>query len=337
MPGMTVERCDKLFNEIKPKVIEFIKKFKKSSLFSSANPFQGTIYPKIKQEEFLREITETLGYSYESGLLNETKRHPQTDVIAIGDVRICTRYSQNDPLIGILSGIHEAGHGINLQGVPKDYYGMPVFNSPGLDMDEAQSRFFENHIGRSKPFWQYYFPTFKEKFSPASDNISLDDLYRYANRINLGPIRLEADEVSYVLHIIIRYEIERDLFGNIINTENLPNIWMQKHEDYLGVQVPDDRSGILQDIHWAAGLFGYFPSYVLGSLNAAQLDAAMRRDYPDLDQHLASGDLNIMASWMKDHVYKYGSIYEVPELMKLASGKDTDFTDFLIYLGNKYR
>lgn len=204
-------------------------------------------------------------------------------------------------------------------------------------MAEAESRLFENNLGRSRAFWEYWLSQMKKKFRPEIDNVSLDDMYRHTNRLNISPIRLDADEVSYILHIIIRYEIERDLFDGKINVEDLPMIWSQKYKEYLGVDITDDKNGILQDVHWAAGYFGYFPAYALGSMNAAQLEAAMRRDHPDLDQRFASGDFSIPATWMQEHVYKYGAIYDTPELMKKATGNETEAYDFLNYLNSKYK
>ena len=168
------------------------------------------------------------------------------------------------------------------------------------------------------------------------DNVSLDDMYGYVNRLNLGPIRIDADEISYILHIIIRYELERDLINGKLSVDDLPMIWNQKYSDYLGVDITNDKDGVLQDIHWASGNFGYFPAYALGSLNAAQWRRPMRRDHPDLDKWFALGDFGIPAIWMKEHVYKYGAIYDTPELMKKATGNETGAYDFLNYLNGKY-
>ena len=169
------------------------------------------------------------------------------------------------------------------------------------------------------------------------NNVSLDDTYRYVNRLNIEPIRIDADEVSYILHVIIRYEIERDLFDGKISVDQLPMIWKQKYKDYLGLNITNDNDGILQDDHWACGYFGYFPAYALASMNAAQLEAAMRKDHPDLDQRFASGDFSIPAIWMQEHVYIYGAIYDTPELMKKATGNETEAYDFLNYLNSKYK
>ncbi len=337
MPGMTVAKCDRLFASIKPQIIERIAKIKKSNQMAAKNIYGSARYPEDEQEKFTRNITAALGYDYESGLMMKTRRHPSTNSIGAHDIRTTLRYNEQDPSYAIYDAIHECGHGIAAQRIPDEYYGMPIGIEPGMNMAEAESRLFENNLGRSRAFWQYWLPLMKKEFGPQMDNVTLDGMYRYINRLNLGPIRVDADEVSYILHVIIRYEIERDLFAGKISADDLPEIWNQKYEDYLGVSITDDKDGILQDDHWAAGFFGYFPAYALGSINAAQLEAAMRRDHPDLDQRFASGDFTVPAKWMEEHIYKYGSIYDTPELMKKATGNETEPYDFLNYLNCKYK
>ena len=336
MPGMTVAKCDKLFDLIKHRIIELIEEIKNSNQTASKNIYGSGRYAEERQEELVKNITTALGYDYGSGLMDKTRRHPETFSIGAGDVRSTIRYDESNPEEAIMTAIHEGGHGIAEQKIPQAYYGMPIGTEPGTNMAEAESRLFENNLGRSRAFWQFWLPQMKQEFSPEMDNVSLEDMYRYINRLNLGPIRVDADEISYILHIIIRYEIERDLFDGNITVDDLPEIWNQKYMDYLGVNVTDDRDGILQDIHWADGYFGYFPAYALGSINAAQLEAAMRRDHPDLDRGFASGDFTIPPAWMEEHIYKYGSIYDTPELMKRATGNETEVYDFLNYLKGKY-
>jgi len=337
MPGMTVDKCDKLFNVTKHQVIELIAKIKESNETASKNIYGNTSYQEDKQEEFTKNITSALGYDYGSGLMVKTKRHPSTYSIGAHDVRTSLRYDEHNPEEAIHFAIHEGGHGIAAQRIPDEYYGMPIGTYPSMDMAEAESRLFENNIGRSRAFWEYWLPQMKIEFRPEMDNISQDDMYRHINRLNISPLRMDADEVSYILHIIIRYEIERDLFDGKITVDDLPMIWNQKYKEYLGVNITDDKNGILQDIHWAAGYFGYFPSYAVGSMNAAQLEATMRRDHTDLDKRFASGDFSIPTTWMHEHIYKFGAIYDTPELMKKATGNETEACDFLNYLNYKYK
>jgi carboxypeptidase Taq len=336
MPGMTEEKCDRLFEVIKPRIIELIGEIKKSSRPASENIYGSGRFATEKQEELVRNITAALGYDYGSGLMVRTKGHPTTFNLGPHDVRSTIRYDERNPDEAITAATHEGGHGIAEQRIPEEYYGMPIGTEPGNDIAEAESRLFENNLGRSRAFWQFWLPRLKEEFRPEMDNVSVDDMYRSINRLNLGPIRIDADEISYILHIIIRYEIERDLFDGNLSVDDLPRIWKQKYMYYLKVNITNDRDGILQDNHWANGNFGYFPAYALGSINAAQLEAAMKIDYPDLDRRLASGDLAIPAAWMEEHVYRYGSIYDAPELMKMATGNETQVYDFLNYLEGKY-
>ena len=337
MPGMTEAKCDKLFDVIKPEIIKLIKEIKDSNDTTPKDIYDNFSYPEDKQAELTKNITSALGYDYGSGLMIKTKRHPTTYGIGAHDVRTSLRYDEHNPESAIFDAIHEGGHGIAAQKIPDEYYGMPIGTEPGMDMAEAEARIFENNIARSRAFWQYWLPQMKTEFKPEMNNVSLDDTYRYVNRLNIEPIRIDADEVSYILHVIIRYEIERDLFDGKISVDQLPMIWKQKYKEYLGLNITDNNDGILQDVHWADGYFGYFPAYALASMNAAQLEATMRKDHPDLDQRFASGDFSIPAIWMQEHVYKYGAIYDTSELMKKATGNETEAYDFLNYLNSKYK
>jgi carboxypeptidase Taq len=271
MPGMTVDKCDKLFEIIKPRIVELIVKIKDSSTNGSGtNIYGNATYPKDKQEALLTNLTSALGFDYDSGIMVKAKRNPSTYNIGMHDVRTSLRYDESNPEIALLDVIHECGHGIASQRIPDEYVGMPVGTEPGMDMAEAEARLFENNLGRSRALWQYWLPQMKNEFRPNMDNVSVDDMHRYINRLNIIPIRIDADEVSYIIHIIIRYEIERDLFVGKISVDDLPMIWNQKYKEYLGLNITDDNDGILQDVHWAYGNFGYFPAYALASMNAAQ-------------------------------------------------------------------
>ena len=187
MPGMTVEKCDKLLDVIKPQIIELITKIKESNETASKNIYGNVSYPEDKQEEFTKNITSALGYDYGSGLMIKTKRHPQTYSIGAHDVRTSLRYDEHNPEEAILTAMHEGGHGIAAQGIPDEYYGMPIGTDPGMDIAEAESRLFENNLGRSRAFWEYWLPQMKKEFRPGMDNVSLDDMYIHTNRLNIGP------------------------------------------------------------------------------------------------------------------------------------------------------
>jgi len=232
MPGMTVAKCDKLFDFIKPRIMELITKIKESKETASKNIYDATSYPENKLEEFTKNIASALGYDYCSGIMIKTKRHPRTYGIGCHDVRTSFHYDEHNPEDAILTAIHEGGHGIAAQKLPDEYYGMPIGKEPGMDTAEAESRLFENNLGRSRAFWQYWLPQLKKEFRPEMDNVSLDDMYRHVNRLNIGPIRMDADEISYILHVIIRYEIECDLFDEKISVDDLPRTWHQKYKEY---------------------------------------------------------------------------------------------------------
>ncbi|OPY51371.1 MAG: Carboxypeptidase Taq (M32) metallopeptidase [Methanosaeta sp. PtaU1.Bin112] len=332
MPGVTSARCDELFEAIKPHIVGLIARINESGSCVYGNGY----YPAEKQEVLLRNLTAALGFDYESGIMTRAKRNPLTYSVGMHDVRTTLRFDEHNPEIALLDIIHECGHGLAAQGIPDEYVGMPIAIEPGMDMAEAESRIFENNFGRCRAFWEYWLPQMKSGFKPNMDNVTAEDMYRYINRLNIVPIRIDSDEVSYMLHIIIRYEIERDLFEGKISFDDLPAIWREKYRDYLGLNITDDDSGILQDVHWAYGNFGYFPAYAIASLNSAQLEATIRRDNPDLDQRFASGDFSIPARWMAEHIYRYGAIYDTPELMKMATGNETQARFFLSYLDNKY-
>jgi carboxypeptidase Taq len=336
-PGMSVAKYDKLFDSIKPGITELIKEINESNQTGKKDIYGNASYPAALEEEICRNMTAALGFDYGSGMMSATKRHPSTYPIGVHDTRTTVRCNEKKPEDAILDALHEGGHGIAFQNIPDRYFGMPIGSCPDMGIAEAESRLFENNFGRSRAFWQYWLPQLKYEFRPSMDDVTLNDMYLHINRLNLSPVRLDADEISYIIHIIIRYEIERDLFDGKIGIDDLPGVWSQKYRDYLGVNITSDKEGILQDIHWADGGFGYFPAYALGSLNAAQLEAAMRRDHPDLEERFASGDFSVPAAWMKEHVYQYGAIYDAPELMKMATGNETEAYDFLNYLDNKYK
>ncbi|MDD1759518.1 MAG: carboxypeptidase M32 [Methanothrix sp.] len=337
MPGMTVARCDKLFDVIKPQIIELLIKIKDSNETDAKNIYGDASYPEDKQEKLAKKITSALGYDYSSGIMIKTKRHPGTYSIGAHDVRISLRYDLRNPEAAIWTAIHECGHGIAAQQIPDEYYGMPIGRTPGAEMAEAEARLFENNLGHSITFWEYWLPQLKKEFKPAMDSVSLEDMYMHLNRLKIGPMRIGADEVSYILHILIRYEIERDLFNGDISVGDLPGAWSHRYKEYLGVDIVDDINGILQDVHWAIGYFGYFPAYAIASLIASQLEVAMRRDHPELDQKFALGDFSIPATWMREHVYKYGAIYDTPDLIKNVTGNEIGPYDFLNYLNRKYK
>jgi carboxypeptidase Taq len=222
------------------------------------------------------------------------------------------------------------------QGVPLEHEGTPLGSTVSLGIHESQSRFFENNIGRSQAFWLHAFPRFRQTFIGIVDHVGFDDLYLLLNDVKPSLIRVEADEVTYNLHIMVRFEIERDLFRGDLQPADLPAAWNAKYRQYLGITPPTDREGVLQDIHWSWAYFGYFPTYSLGTVYAAQLEAALRCDVPDLDAQMAAGEWSAPLQWMRSHVHRLGMLYRPAELIEHATGKPPSTDDYVAYLTRKY-
>jgi carboxypeptidase Taq len=204
-----------------------------------------------------------------------------------------------------------------------------------MGVHESQSRFYENIIGRSRPFWAFLFPEVQKRF-PQFKGVSLDEFYKGVNDVKPSLIRIEADELTYSLHIIIRYEIEKAIFEDGADVDELPALWNKKYKEYMGVEPENDAEGILQDVHWAGGNFGYFPSYALGNLCGAQFLKIMRKDIPDLDSSIEQGGLQIIHSWLKEHIHKHGSVYKPEELIKMVTGEELTAKYYIDYINDKF-
>ncbi len=295
-----------------------------------ADPFQGT-YPEADQEALVRETLDALGYDWDRGRL-DTSSHPFTSGTQF-DARITTRFQPETPLDALTSTIHEFGHATYALGLPDEAYGTPLGEDRDLTVHESQSRLWENHVGRSRPFWDFLAPAVEEHLgvdAPAGD------LYQAANEVyddNL--VRVEADELTYHMHILVRFEIERDLIRGDLAVSEVPQVWNDKYEEYLGIRPDTDAEGCLQDIHWCHGMFGYFPTYTLGSVLAAQLDAALRSDMA-LDDRIRGGEFDPLREWLGDAVHQHGCRYTTPELVQEATGEAFTADYFLEYVSEKY-
>jgi carboxypeptidase Taq len=252
------------------------------------------------------------------------------------DVRITTRYHQDDPLSGLFSTLHEAGHALYEQGLPADLSEAPAGQPASLGLHESQSRLWENLVGRSLPFCRWLAPRLNETFGGQSDGWTAEQLYRQVNSVRPTPIRIEADEVTYNLHIILRLEIERALIAGDLQTVDVPEAWRTRAREDLGLEVTDHRSGALQDIHWCTGSFGYFPTYTLGNLYAAMFWQAARRDLPALDRDLQAGEFAALLDWLRRRIHDRGSLLTAAELCREVTGRDLDAAPFIDYLEAKY-
>ncbi len=331
-PYIDFDRMETVLETLRDELTDLLEKIDAEDV--EDHVFTGE-FPRKKQEELFRSIVGDMGFDWDSGRL-DVSAHPFTSGNQF-DARITTRYSEENLKEGLMASIHEAGHALYEQGLPEDLYGQPSGNSRDLSVHESQSRIWENNIGRSRQFWEYLTPKLKEEFPQHMEDVSSDQAFRAVNRIDPGNlIRIEADELSYHLHIVIRFEIERDLINGEIEVEDLPETWNRLYREYLGVEPETDAEGVLQDIHWFQGSIGYFPTYSLGSVLAAQLEEAMGEDLDDMDQHISQGKFDSVLNWLRENVHSNGCIYETEDLIEEATGEELSAEPFLRYIREKY-
>jgi len=295
-----------------------------------SDPFEGT-YAEEAQREFVETALEELGFDWERGRL-DTSTHPFTSGTQF-DARITTRFQPEDPLDALGSTIHEFGHASYALGLPREAYGTPLGESRDLSVHESQSRFWENHVGRSRAFWDLFAPELRDHLGV---EVAPQACYEAANEVyDDNPIRVEADELTYHMHILVRFEIERDLIRGDLEVSEIPAVWNEKMDEYLGLRPDSDAEGCLQDIHWTHGSFGYFPTYTLGSVMAAQLGAAIESDL-DLDDRVRAGEFEPVHDWLGEAIHRHGCRYTTPDLVREATGNDLTTDAFLDYADRKY-
>lgn len=334
-PGITVEILDCVFEELKTAIIPLVKEISVApNQLETAFLFQR--FPKEKQRDFSLTILQQMGYNFGAGRL-DTTIHPFAVGLNPGDVRITTRYDENDFRTAVFGTIHEGGHALYEQNIAEDLIGTPLCAGTSYGIHESQSLFYENFIGRHLSFWKRNFPLLKTYAPVQFNEVELTDFYRAINEAKASLIRIEADELTYVLHIVIRYEIEKSLFNDEIEVQELPQIWNDKYEQYLGIRPMNDAEGLLQDVHWAGGSFGYFPSYALGYIYAAQFKAAMLKDIPNFDELLACGELEPVKQWLTKHVHQYGKTKQPLDILSDATGEGLNAKYLIAYLTDKYR
>jgi carboxypeptidase Taq len=335
-PKMSSETITKIFNQLLAGLKPLIAKIENCQTKPSPEILHQPV-PVDAQRRMTQLITQTLGYDTSSsqagGRVDETE-HPFTSGY-YDDIRITTHYYPDNFTSSIFSVLHESGHAIYEQNLPGEWQYQPVGSPCSYGIHESQSRFYENLVGRSKEFWTSFLPKIKQTV-PSLAGLDLDRFVQAINRVERSKIRIEADEVTYSIHIIIRFELERDLFGGKISVDELPQVWNQKYADYLGVEILNDSEGIMQDTHWASGLYGYFPSYALGNIYDGQLFAALAQALPDWESDLANGKLAPVNTWLKENIHLRGDLYDPEELIKLATGTTLDSTSFIKYLNQKY-
>lgn len=333
-PGITVEKLDVVFKELKEGIINLLDLINKSKVKPDSSIFEGN-YPKKDQYEFGKKVIEKIGYDLEAGRVDESA-HPFTIGLCNKDVRITTSYDEKNFLVSLFAFIHEAGHGIYEQNISDELSGTGLATGGSMGLHESQSRFYENILGRSKEFWTYFYPELRKAY-PDFKDVTFEDFYSGLNKVEPSLIRINADELTYSLHIIIRYEIEKALFSDEIKVEDLPRVWNEKYKEYLGIDVEKDSDGVLQDVHWSWGMFGYFPSYALGNLYGAQLFNAMTKKIPNINELITSGNFNPIEEWLKEKVHKHGDAYKPNEILEMATGESMTAKYFIDYLNKKYK
>lgn len=333
-PGATYDWIANIFNPIRPKLIDIVKKLNSSPDKPDDSVFKKS-YDEDKQFELSREVIKKLNFDFGYGRQDKVT-HPFTTSLASLDVRITTRTTEPFPDC-ITSTIHEYGHAIYEMGIKKELHDTILCNGTSMGIHESQSRMWENFVGRSKEFWMYWYPTFQKYFPENLKNYPLEEFHRAINIVQPSFIRVNADEVTYGLHIILRFEIEKDLIEGKIQVNELPGIWNSKFEDLLGIIPPNDAKGVLQDVHWSMGSIGYFPTYFLGNLYAAQIYNNALKKHPQLPEDYKKGEYSNLLNYLKEEIHQYGSIYRATNLIKKITGEDLNSDYFLKYIEEKFK
>lgn len=332
-PGMTTAILDEVFAEVRKGIMAIRQELNERGTEPNTD-FLSRTMTKAQQKRFITKVVTDLGYDFSRGRLDDTI-HPFATGINHRDVRITTRWNEQDFMMAIFGIIHEAGHGMYEQNIDEKYEYTPVHEGASMGIHESQSLFNEIIIGSNRSFWQKQYPFFQECAEGTFDDIAFDDFYRSLKKSQASLIRIEADSLTYPLHIIIRYEIEKMIFNEGATVEHLPEIWNSKYEEYLGIRPSDDLTGILQDVHWSGSSFGYFPSYALGYMYAAQLYHAMKKELA-VDTILSSDDYSPIKQWLTKNIHQYGASRKPNQLIQDATGEALNPQYLLDYMKKIY-
>ena len=329
-PGLTTPEVRGIFATLKEALVPLIAQ----SGTTEREDFERGPFAEHGQHELSLQILDHYGFRPQHFRLDRTV-HPFAARSGTQDIRLTTRYSTSD-LHSLFTAMHEGGHGLYEHGVSTSLERTPLANGVSSAFHESQSRLWENVVGRSRPFWEWFYPSVQETFADVLGDVSLDDFHRSVNRVRPSFIRVDADEATYSLHIILRFELEQELLFGSLSTAELPDAWNARFKDYLGLDVPDDRLGVLQDVHWAGGSFGYFPTYALGNVVSLQIWERVRAELPDLDEQFARGDFGALHDWLRDQVYRHGRKFTPQELLQRIVGTGMDAGPYVRYLSDKF-
>lgn len=332
-PGLTTKDVEELFVEVRKSLVPFVKEIFAKPLHKADLLHQH--FPKDEQWDFSIHILQALGFNFEKGR-QDISTHPFTTNFGAADVRVTTRVDENNLSDCVTGTIHECGHALYEQGIPESEYGLPSGEAVSLGIHESQSRLWENNVGRSLQFWKGQFPELKKHFPDQLKNATAQDIFSAMNVVQPSLIRINGDELTYHFHIMVRFEVEKALFENKLEVENIPAFWNQRYKDYLGIDVPNDAEGCLQDVHWSHGSFGYFPTYSLGSFYAAQFFNKAKKDIPNLEKEIESGNYSSLLNWLREHIHQYGKQYDAKTLCERVTGEKLNFNYFMEYAKEKY-
>jgi carboxypeptidase Taq len=333
--GMTVDKLRKEFGVLRLQLVEILKKITSSVLYQKQQPVKMKL-DVVQQKELCDILLKGLKLPFDRARL-DISVHPFTTTISDDDVRITTNYEHEGLLASFFSTIHEAGHALYELGLLKgEYKDTVISDAPSLGIHESQSRFWENMIARSKPFCIYFAPVFKKVVPDSCKDMSIETWYRAINQVKPSFIRVEADELTYCLHVILRFELELDLLEGKITVAELPHCWNQKITDFLGITPKTDKEGVLQDMHWSGGEFGYFPTYAIGTIYASQLFRQFLKEHTNIREEISQGNFTPILNWLSEHVYQYGRLMTADEIIKKTCGEGLNSKVFIAYLKEKY-
>lgn len=332
-PGMTTAQVREVFAAVRPSLVELTAQIAEHQDAVDDSPLHRPFDPAA-QWDFSEVMARGIGYDFERGRQDKSA-HPFSTSFSIGDVRITTRINPNSPASCWFGTIHESGHAVYEQNVAPRLERTPLAGGASMAIHESQSRLYENNVARGRPFWQHFYPQAQERFPAQLGDLPLDAFYKAINKSAPSLIRVEADEVTYGLHIILRFELEQAMMAGEVKAADLPDLWNTRMQEYLGLTPPDDASGVMQDIHWSLALIGYFPTYLLGSLLAVQLYEQARADLPGLEDGFARGEFAPLLDWLRENVHRHGRKFTLPELVERVTGGPLSPEPYAAYLRTK--
>ncbi|HEY1017132.1 MAG TPA: carboxypeptidase M32, partial [Herpetosiphonaceae bacterium] len=322
-PGMSKAQIETMYEELKAGTVPLIRAIAERSAGETRDAALHGDYPEPLQERFGETIISRFGYDWNRGRQDRTV-HPFCTSFGIDDVRITTRFDPAWLSPALFGTLHESGHALYEQGVSKAYARTPLAGGASMGVHESQSRLWENLVGRSRPFWSHFYPKLQETFPERLGGVALEDFYKAINTVQPSFIRVEADELTYNMHTLLRFELELELLDGTLSVADLPAAWNAKMEAYLGITPPDDAQGALQDVHWSSGLFAYFPTYTIGNVLSVQLFEEAVKAHPEIPAEMERGEFGALLGWLRENIHQYGSKYEPNELVTRATGRPMD-------------